>query len=295
MKGKEHDAHFKNAFQINGPYLSSIINPEDEFGEIGPTEIISNKYNHYRADYTYFTKDKEYIINIEFQTNLPNSEDYFRFYIYASNLHVNYKKKVKTIILCTENIKNETYVYNFGKGNYEFILKSLKNYNGDKKLKIIKKKIINNKEINNKDLAILLLIPYMNSINIAETLFEKVCQITNNIKTDSLNKNILKASQITLLEKFIKNKSKQKEIMEIITMNSELLNEFIEEKYAKKIEETRQKAIKEGIEEGIEQGIEQGIEKGEEQIIKKLLKQGIPTETIQKATGKTLEQIEKLK
>ena len=59
MKGKEHDAHFKNAFQINGPYLSSIINPEDEFGEIGPTEIISNKYNNYKADYTYFTKDKE--------------------------------------------------------------------------------------------------------------------------------------------------------------------------------------------------------------------------------------------
>jgi predicted transposase/invertase (TIGR01784 family) len=57
--------------------------------------------------------------------------------------------------------------------------------------------------------------------------------------------------------------------------------------------------IQQGIEKGIAQGIEKGIEKGIEQeklsVAKNMLEIGLPLDTIRKATGLTLEQIQELK
>jgi predicted transposase/invertase (TIGR01784 family) len=55
------------------------------------------------------------------------------------------------------------------------------------------------------------------------------------------------------------------------------------------------KGIKEGIKKGIKEGMEKGIKKGINEIAKNLLNMGFNNEQIMKATGLSLENIEKLK
>lgn len=68
------------------------------------------------------------------------------------------------------------------------------------------------------------------------------------------------------------------------------------------IEEGLEKGMKQGLEKGMKQGLEQGLEKGLEegakmkqvQIAKALKLEGLSTDLISKATGLSLQDIEKL-
>ena len=71
--------------------------------------------------------------------------------------------------------------------------------------------------------------------------------------------------------------------------------EFIREEG---IEQGIQKGRKEGIQEGIQKGIQKGMQKGKQEeqlrLAKNLLSLDVPLETIAKATGLTIEQINAL-
>ena len=73
---------------------------------------------------------------------------------------------------------------------------------------------------------------------------------------------------------------------------AEKLNELVREK-------ARESAMNEGIKKGRDEGREEGIKTGKEETLREtvinMLKNDIPVETIQKITGKTVEEITSLK
>ena len=58
--------------------------------------------------------------------------------------------------------------------------------------------------------------------------------------------------------------------------------------------EGRAEGIEKGMKEGIEKGMKEGRAEGKTEMARNLKAMGIPTETIMKASGLTLEEIEKL-
>ena len=56
----------------------------------------------------------------------------------------------------------------------------------------------------------------------------------------------------------------------------------------------KMKALKSGLKKGVEQGTKQGIKQEKIKIAKKMLKLKIPTDKIEKATGLSKEEIEKI-
>ena len=77
---------------------------------------------------------------------------------------------------------------------------------------------------------------------------------------------------------------------------AEKLNELVREKAR---ESAMNEGIKKGREKGREEGREEGIKTGKEETLREtvinMLKNDIPVETIQKITGKTVEEITSLK
>ena len=93
---------------------------------------------------------------------------------------------------------------------------------------------------------------------------------------------------------------KAKELLKTISQDeeeirkAELREKFIRDQHAIMLAGIEQ-GIKQGIEQGIKQGIEQGIMQEKKQIVKYLLEISTPIEQIEKITGLSKEEIEKIK
>ena len=73
-----------------------------------------------------------------------------------------------------------------------------------------------------------------------------------------------------------------------------ILNSRIKEGMKKGIEKGIQQGIKQGIKQGIEQGFEKGKKEGIIEVVKNFKEMGISIDDIKKATGLSMEEIEKL-
>ena len=77
-----------------------------------------------------------------------------------------------------------------------------------------------------------------------------------------------------------------------------LRNKMIADANSQGVEQGIKQGIEQGIKQGIKQGIEQGVEQGslqeKNQVAINLLKEKMPYDLISKATGLTIEEIEKI-
>ena len=89
---------------------------------------------------------------------------------------------------------------------------------------------------------------------------------------------------------------KAKEVLKAISQDEEEVRKAeLREKYIRDQHAIMLAGIEQGIKQGIKQGIEQGIMQEKKQIVKNLLEISTPIEQIEKITGLSKEEIEKIK
>ena len=117
---------------------------------------------------------------------------------------------------------------------------------------------------------------------VVNTILKRIRELTNNDNTEY--KNFLE--KVTIL-------STNRDLEENVKQGAKMLTVDIEKIpfYQDGLKEGIRKGIREGISEGIQKGIKSGVEK----VAISMLKLNVELDIIQKATGLTLEEIEKLR
>jgi predicted transposase/invertase (TIGR01784 family) len=159
---------------------------------------------------------------------------------------------------------------------------------------------------------------FTKTIDELETRFDKWLYIIRNltkmdqipeILQEKIFKKLFKAAEIA---KFTPSQvSSYEQSIKVFRDNNNTFNTAIEEGFnkgmAKGIEQGIEKGIEQGIQKGIEQGIEKGIEKGKEkglllgkaegvlEVAKNMIQLNISVEQISKATGLSVDEINKLR
>ena len=160
-----------------------------------------------------------------------------------------------------------------------------KNYDGDDMLEKIKNKIGKNISIEEFDLFHLIFIPFMKHKKSDCEITKELIGLVNEMDLTQEQQYQIKACQIILVDIFIPEKEKEKQI-KVVNMGST----FLEEYERKLVENAEKKAKKEGKEEGKEIGKEE--EKKE--FARKLKEDNIPKEKIMQYTGLSLNVINSL-
>ncbi len=276
-----------------------------------PTEIMTTNCVNRRLDYCGLSKNYE-IINVEFQSSVLTASDEIRIFDYASSLFVKYKLPVKTYVISTVEDKSRK-IEKWHHGDvFTIYVISLKDKDGLESLNRIKSKIENNETLNGEDIVSLISIVFMKSDYTESQLLFMIAELTNKARFElDFIKDQLKAIQVILADKFIKDKEELESFKRIVNMESgylaSVLGRYGEIIREDTIEEVRDKFIKEGRLIGLDQGMELGRIKDREEILKEgneekaisvalwMLKKDMPVEDISEATGLSIERIEGLK
>ena len=177
---------------------------------------------------------------------------------------------------------------------------SLKDKDGLESLNRIKLKIKNKEVLNGEDILLLIAIVFMKSnYNECELLFI-TAKLTNKAKFESdFIKDQVKAVQLILGDKFIKDNKVLERFKEIVNMESSYFASVFE-RYGERVrQETKKEYLKEGIGRGrligIDEGEVIGIEKKSLSVAHWMLDRNMPVEDISEATGLSIERINALK
>ena len=233
---------------------------------------------------------------LEFQTKVPNMDDYERFFQYAANLRIYNKKKVEIYIICMEktDITKKEFVLN-DECTFIMNLISLKNFRAEEIFKNIEYKLKNNVEITDEDIASLQLIVYtdyeetkLEIINRAYEFLERIGQtrIIDINEKDSIKKILNTLSANMLSDEELKEYSGVKEMF---------LDPVDRYAYRKGIDEGIEQGIEQGMEKGMEKGIEQGASNEKIRMVKKLIKNEYEVGEIVKLTDFSKKEIEKIR
>ncbi len=121
---------------------------------------------------------------------------------------------------------------------------------------------------------------------VVNTILKRIRELTNNDNTEY--KNFLE--KVTIL-------STNRDLEENVKQGAKMLTVDIEKIpfYQDGLKDGIREGIRKGIREGIQEGIQKGIQSGVEKVAISMLKLNLDLSVIQKATGLTLEEIEKLR
>ncbi len=211
-------------------FISSLLDfleIEYETVEAYPTEIIEDNERRF-MDYAVVI-DNSYIINLEFHEGDLDEEELNRFMKYKGDTRLKSKLPVYTYIICTGNPDNSVKEYVLNK-KFEYAPKIifLSTYDADEKIAILKEKIKNKKYINKREKAFLVYIPFMRSKLSKFELVKTTCNLTMQLNMIPNNEwNRLRHCQYFLIDIFI-DKSKRKELQEIIKMTGSYSSRCIE-------------------------------------------------------------------
>ena len=256
-----------------------------------PTELIIPTFQKKLMDGVLELQDGT-LLNIEFQTGNLDDEFLLRCAQYAVNLRVISRRYVETIVISTglrEKSKSSVLISKSTKLEFKTFFYS--EFDGLKKLNIIKDKIENNEKLTDNDHYDLIFIPVMGNVNRVETAFE-VFEIANNDKIftqDEQSK--IKQCQFVVAD-IISNGNKElfQEFLEVIDMNTNYLIEYERKLVESSREEGREEGIKEGIKEGREEGIKEGIKKNSKNVVRNM-KGKYSDEEISDVTGLSIKEI----
>ena len=243
------DVIFKNDGQQYGQEFIEILNIKGKIIEIHQTEYSILDPKMYKPDLVFELEDK--IIILEFQSTYVDINDKKRFRFYTAlfdYLKNSTHKNIELHVLSTMGVeKTKCYKIN-PESRFPIYVHSLKNYDSNKFLNIIKIKIKNKVVLSKKELLLLTLLCFMDSdesinqniLNSAETITD----IPNlNVDMEQFAKGVI----LMLCDKFVDD-----ELLNIKITNLDDENKKIEEDYAQRVAQEAVKKEKEKFESELE-------------------------------------------
>lgn len=243
---KIEDAVFKKAMEIFKSGAAEFFGLNVVITAPAETEIKNIDIKTNAMDYLFYTADNGYL-HFEFQTT-NKLDDIERFLFYDASLYYKSKKKIKTIVVYSSDIKNVKTTLNCGTINYNIDAVYMSKFNGDEKLNNIKFKVKNDIPLTQQDIMTLSFIPLMSSKKSKSAITIKSIEVADNIKSYKDKNNCLMLLY-ALFDKFGDSDAK-KRFKEVISMTD--VGKMI-------------------YQEGMEEGIEKGIGKGKADLLLKLL------------------------
>lgn len=284
MTAKHEDIVFKDVGEEEVDILLKRINIKSKKKKLNPTEIRS-------IDVTILIPDiiielDDIILIMEFQSSIVDINDKNRFLAYYSV--VNFKKKtkkaVKLIVISTVEKRKKIFHKINETINFKFDLYSMMDEDGDTIINNIETKIKNEQEISDEELIDLSLVPVMGSSNIQEQQIEKSVSLILSINLEKNKvKNIVKSIAYLLADKFLEDEEKKTIICDALGGKMNAVYDY------------GQRQKEEGIKEGIKEGKKEGIKESFKKMAAYMIKKGENNEEIQKETGLTLKEIEKIR
>lgn len=195
--------------------------------EAYPTEIIKDNQRRF-MDYAVII-DKSYIINLEFHEGDLGEEELNRFMKYKGDTRLKSQMPVYTYIICTGSPKKSVKEYIINE-KFEYCprIVFLSLDSADEKIKVLKEKIKNDKKLTKREKAFLVYIPFMESNLTKYELVKTTSTLTMQLNTVSQKeKNKLRHCQYFLIDIFV-DKTKKRELQEIIKMNGSYASQCIE-------------------------------------------------------------------
>lgn len=243
------DVIFKNEGQQYGQEFIEILNIKGKIIEIHQTEYSILDPKMYKPDLVFELEDK--IIILEFQSTYVDINDKKRFRFYTAlfdYLKNSTHKNIELHVLSTMEVeKTKCYKIN-PESRFPIYVHSLKNYDSNKFLNIIKIKIKNKVVLSKKELLLLTLLCFMDSdesinqniLNSAETITD----IPNlNVDMEQFAKGVI----LMLCDKFVDDELLNIKISNLVGGNMKIV-----EDYAQRVAQEAVKKEKEKFESELE-------------------------------------------
>ena len=243
------DVIFKNDGQQYGQEFIEILNIKGKIIEIHQTEYSILDPKMYKPDLVFELEDK--IIMLEFQSTYVDINDKKRFRFYTAlfdYLKNSTHKNIELHVLSTMEVeKTKCYKIN-PESRFPIYVHSLKNYDSNKFLNIIKIKIKNKVVLSKKELLLLTLLCFMDSdesinqniLNSAETITD----IPNlNVDMEQFAKGVI----LMLCDKFVDDELLNIKISNLVGGNMKIV-----EDYAQRVAQEAVKKEKEKFESELE-------------------------------------------
>lgn len=243
------DVIFKNDGQQYGQEFIEILNIKGKIIEIPQTEYSILDSKMYKPDLVFELEDK--IIILEFQSTYVDINDKKRFRFYTAlfdYLKNSTHKNIELHVLSTMEVeKTKCYKIN-PESRFPIYVHSLKNYDSNKFLNIIKIKIKNKVVLSKKELLLLTLLCFMDSdesinqniLNSAETITD----IPNlNVDMEQFAKGVI----LMLCDKFVDDELLNIKISNLVGGNMKIV-----EDYAQRVAQEAVKKEKEKFESELE-------------------------------------------
>ena len=213
------------------------------------------------TDYIFLLEDNSYL-HLEFQTGY-DEKDIVRFMAYDVRLYERDKREITTVIIYSSDVKKADTYLKVGSAIYDPQKVMMSDYDGNDIYVKLETKIKNNDNLSDKDIINLIFLPLMkHNISKAE-LATKSIELAQSIE-DKAKRDICIASVVAFGSKYL-NENEKKKLVEVLRM-ADLITMLVEE----------------------------GKQEYRIEIAKNMILDGLDVNFIQKYTGLSLGQIEKL-
>ncbi|WP_298501038.1 hypothetical protein [uncultured Methanobrevibacter sp.] len=226
------DIIFKIQGQEYGQKLIEIINISGKIVEVHPTEYTIIDPKIYKPDMVFELEDK--VIILEFQSSHVDINDKRRFRFYSAlidNVAIKSKKDIEVHVLSTvEEADTKCYCVN-SQSRFPIYIHSLKNYDANQFLNRMNVKIENKEKFSKKELLLIGLLCFMKSeLGTDQLIYDSAITITNIPGLNSEIGQFVKGVILLLCDKFVKNKSLNKTISNLVGGNMKIIEDYAQRK-----------------------------------------------------------------
>ena len=239
------DTIFKIEGQKYGQELIELINIKGKIIEVHQTEYGIVDPKMYKPDLVFELEDK--IIILEFQSTYVDVNDKRRFRFYSAlidQVKIKSKKPIEVHVLSTaESEKIKWYKVN-PDSRFPIYIHSLKGIDGDKFINKMINKIEHEEYFSAKELLMISLVCFMKTETDIEHTILNSAEIITNIP--SLKKDIAQFAKgivLMLCDKFVKDKSLNKRITNLVGENMKNVEEYAEDYANDKVNEIHERII----------------------------------------------------
>ena len=243
------DIIFKNHGQRGGESILRVMHLKGRIVEVHETEFSIIDPKMYKPDFVIEVSDKIYIIEFQSTYVYINDKKRFRFYTALfDHLKNKSNKDIEVHVLSTVE-KEKTKFYKISEeAVFPIYIHSLKSFEGDKIINTINDKISNNILLTDDDLMLLSLVPFMNNSEDVEQSILKTTFVITNIKDlDYDIVQFIKGIELILADKFIKNESIKKTVVNLLGGNMKIVEDYAQMKVEESMKQTVLNMFDEGL------------------------------------------------
>lgn len=239
------DTIFKNQGQIYGQKLIEIVEIPGKIVKIHRTEYSTLDPKMYKPDLVIELEDK--IIIFEFQSSHVDVNDKRRFRFYSAlfdHVEIKSKKPIEVHVLSSVETNGVKWYHVNPDSKFPIYLHSLKSYDGNKFLNMMKSKINDKENLDEKELLMLSLLCFMeNKKDIPHSILDSATIITN---IPGLNNDIaqfVKGIVLMLCDKFVKDELMNTQIVNRVGGNMKVVEDYADRVAEKKLNEKNEAIV----------------------------------------------------